>query len=138
VAVKAEWGHAAGQLHFAFHRLRSVLSCYYCRVLHFHSNITVQQRVAFCVIGLWICMAKASNTLQNGFIVIPRLATDWEESWVLGVEHISTGFLESLRTSLQWHLRPRIPHSLDNRLTDGAEAVSLTRRPRYTCQNIFC
>jgi hypothetical protein len=27
-----------------------------------------------------------------------------------------------------------IPHYLDNRLTDGGEVVSLTRRPRFTPQ----
>jgi hypothetical protein len=28
----------------------------------------------------------------------------------------------------------KIPHCLDNWLTDGGEAVSLTRRPRFTLQ----
>jgi hypothetical protein len=36
----------------------------------------------------------------------------------------------------------RLPHFLDNRLTDGGEAVSLTRRPPYNPRNIpgthFC
>jgi hypothetical protein len=36
----------------------------------------------------------------------------------------------------------RLPHFLDNRLTDGAEVVSLTRRPPFTPRNIpgthFC
>jgi hypothetical protein len=30
-----------------------------------------------------------------------------------------------------------IPHFLDNRLTDGGEVVSLTRRPRFTRQKDF-
>jgi hypothetical protein len=36
----------------------------------------------------------------------------------------------------------RLPHFLDNRLTDGGEVVSLTRRPLFTPQKIpgthFC
>jgi hypothetical protein len=30
----------------------------------------------------------------------------------------------------------RLPHFLDNRLTDGGEVFSLTRRPRFTPRNI--
>jgi hypothetical protein len=37
---------------------------------------------------------------------------------------------------------PRLPYFLDNRLTDGGEVVSLTRRPPFTLRNIpgthFC
>jgi hypothetical protein len=29
---------------------------------------------------------------------------------------------------------PRVPHLLDNRLTDGGKVVSLTRRPLFTPQ----
>jgi hypothetical protein len=36
----------------------------------------------------------------------------------------------------------RLPHFLDNRLTDGSEVISLTRGPHFTPQNIpdthFC
>jgi hypothetical protein len=32
--------------------------------------------------------------------------------------------------------RSRIPHFLDNRLTDGGEVVSLTRRPSFTPRKI--
>jgi hypothetical protein len=36
----------------------------------------------------------------------------------------------------------RLPHFLDNRLTDGGEVVSLTRRPPFTLRKIpgtdFC
>jgi hypothetical protein len=31
----------------------------------------------------------------------------------------------------------RLPHFLDNRLTDGGEVVSLTRGPRFTLQKQF-
>jgi hypothetical protein len=30
----------------------------------------------------------------------------------------------------------RLPHFLDNRLTDGGEVVSLTRRPHFTLRKI--
>jgi hypothetical protein len=31
----------------------------------------------------------------------------------------------------------RVPHYLDNRLKDGGKVVSLTRRPRFTSQEII-
>jgi hypothetical protein len=31
----------------------------------------------------------------------------------------------------------RLPHFLDNRLTDGGEVVSLTRRPPFTLRKIL-
>jgi hypothetical protein len=31
----------------------------------------------------------------------------------------------------------RVPHYLDNRLTDGAKVFSLTRRPRFTPQENY-
>jgi hypothetical protein len=33
--------------------------------------------------------------------------------------------------------RPWPPHYLDNRITDGGEVVSLTRRPRFTSQEDY-
>jgi hypothetical protein len=30
----------------------------------------------------------------------------------------------------------RLPHSLDNRFTNGGEVVNLTRRPPFTCRKI--
>jgi hypothetical protein len=42
----------------------------------------------------------------------------------------------SLYQAVEAHRIVRLPHFLDNRLTDGGEDVSLTRRPPFTPKNI--
>jgi hypothetical protein len=53
------------------------------------------------------------------------------------VEEYSKTILVTGRGGLQGFEILRIPHCLDNRITNGGEVVSLKRRPRFTPRTIF-
>jgi hypothetical protein len=77
----------------------------------------------------------------SGLLYKPQMIDEDDCGGIGGIK-IGRGNRSTRRKPAPAPLCPRLPYFLDNRLTDGDEVVSLTRRPPFTLRKIpgthFC
>jgi hypothetical protein len=126
-----------------------------CKLLHLHEKVPAQFNYRSWPPSINSHQTRETETtdmslqshssLRPNATVMPRAvfeprssrSADWVGYSTPSVQLALHGRLQGRRQSYSCNRPSRLPHFLDNRLTDGGDAVGLTRRPTFTSTRRF-